>query len=99
MEAGEGALKEGGESDLVGLLPCEGGFLVFEVFEGSEGHLCTSVLCWQGCRFGQDGIDGLVDAELDKFGDAVAAPCGGDELFEEFELGRGGGLEFIDIGF
>ena len=55
------------EADLVGFLPGEGGFLEFEVFECAEGHLRTGVLFWQGCWFGQDGIDGLIDAELNEF--------------------------------
>jgi len=99
MKAAEDALENGGEAEFVGFLPCEGGFLVFEVFEGAEGYVCIGVLSRPGCGCGHDGIDSLVDAQLDEFGDAGAAPCGGDELFEEFEFRRGGGLEFIDVGF
>jgi len=46
MKAAEDALENGGEAEFVGFLPCEGGFLVFEVFEGSEGHVCIGVLSW-----------------------------------------------------
>jgi len=71
MEAGEGALKEGGESDLVGLLPCEGGFLVFEVFEFGRGSGLEFVdigleeVFEDAGIFGFDDKDMAVEAELE----------------------------------
>ena len=64
-------MEERGEAEFAGFLPGERGFLEFEVFEGAEGHLCTGVLYWQGCWFGQDGIDGFGD----DLGTAWCAPC------------------------